>query len=256
MVISLPPDGAPGTGRQQHHLPGMPFGTRGGFVIDARFPGGRRVRAHDRRHGARARSAAHGVREHGRRAARRRGVLSHEHRRRERTTRRSIRRSIRPSRRSTAGCARSASTRRPVSTSSPSRSCTAASPRATSARARSRSRAARSASRPRTRCEIRGPLEVTGIGDSQSRQKIFICQPTEGSASERARREIVTNLAERAFRRPVNDADLDGLMAFYDAGYQRRRLRNRRPRRAVRGPREPALHLSRGVAAKARARSR
>ena len=32
MVISLPPDAAPGTGRQQHHLPGMPFGTRGGFV--------------------------------------------------------------------------------------------------------------------------------------------------------------------------------------------------------------------------------
>src|SRR5690606_19889188 len=31
--------------------------------------------------------------------------------------------------------------------------------------------------------------------------------------------EIVTNLAERAFRRPVNDADLDALMAFYDAGY-------------------------------------
>src|SRR5262245_3066605 len=33
MVISLPPDAAPGTGLQQHHLPGMPFGTRGGFVV-------------------------------------------------------------------------------------------------------------------------------------------------------------------------------------------------------------------------------
>src|SRR5690606_950490 len=30
MVISLPPQGAPGTGRQQHHIEGMPFGTRGG----------------------------------------------------------------------------------------------------------------------------------------------------------------------------------------------------------------------------------
>ena len=38
MVISLPPDAAPGTGRQQHHLPGMPFGTRGGFVVKHNFP--------------------------------------------------------------------------------------------------------------------------------------------------------------------------------------------------------------------------
>ena len=38
MVISLPPDGAPGTGLQQHHLPGMPFGTRGGFVVKHNFP--------------------------------------------------------------------------------------------------------------------------------------------------------------------------------------------------------------------------
>jgi hypothetical protein len=38
MVISLPPDGAPGTGRQQHHLAGMPFGTRGGFTVTHNFP--------------------------------------------------------------------------------------------------------------------------------------------------------------------------------------------------------------------------
>ena len=38
MVISLPPQGAPGTGRQQHYIPGMPFGTRGGFSIEHDFP--------------------------------------------------------------------------------------------------------------------------------------------------------------------------------------------------------------------------
>ena len=38
MVISLPADAAPGTGRQQHHLPGMPFGTRGGFIVKHNFP--------------------------------------------------------------------------------------------------------------------------------------------------------------------------------------------------------------------------
>ena len=38
MVISLPPSGAPGTGRQQHRIEGMPFGTRGGFIVEHNFP--------------------------------------------------------------------------------------------------------------------------------------------------------------------------------------------------------------------------
>ena len=38
MVISLPPAGAPGSGRQQHHIEGMPFGTRGGFIVEHNFP--------------------------------------------------------------------------------------------------------------------------------------------------------------------------------------------------------------------------
>src|SRR5687767_4494400 len=38
MVISLPPDGADGGGRQQHRLEGMPFGTRGGFIVEHNFP--------------------------------------------------------------------------------------------------------------------------------------------------------------------------------------------------------------------------
>ena len=38
MVISLPPKGAPGTGRQQHHIEGMPLGTRGGFSVKHNFP--------------------------------------------------------------------------------------------------------------------------------------------------------------------------------------------------------------------------
>ena len=38
MVISLPPDGADGGGRQQHRLEGMPFGTRGGFLVEHNFP--------------------------------------------------------------------------------------------------------------------------------------------------------------------------------------------------------------------------
>jgi hypothetical protein len=68
--------------------------------------------------------------------------------------------------------------------------------------------------------QIRGPLEVTGVGDSPSRKKIFICRPSDTPDERPCATEIVTNLAERAFRRPVNDSDIDGLMAFYDAGFK------------------------------------
>jgi len=38
MEISLSPRGGEGTGKQQHHIEGMPFGTRGGFIIEHDFP--------------------------------------------------------------------------------------------------------------------------------------------------------------------------------------------------------------------------
>jgi hypothetical protein len=66
--------------------------------------------------------------------------------------------------------------------------------------------------------QIRGPLAVTGISASPSRQKIFTCLPNESIDETACAVEIVTNLAGRAFRRPIADSDLDGLMAFYEAG--------------------------------------
>jgi hypothetical protein len=66
--------------------------------------------------------------------------------------------------------------------------------------------------------QIRGPLEVTGVGDSPSRNRIFVCQPDSPADERPCATEIVTQLAERAFRRPVNEADVGQLMSFYDAG--------------------------------------
>ena len=76
--------------------------------------------------------------------------------------------------------------------------------------------------------QIRGPLSVTGIGDSPSRSKIFVCKPTESSDERRCATEIVTQLAERAFRRPVTDEDLGA-----SDGVLRRRYRQRRLRESV-----------------------
>ena len=184
MVISLPPSGAPGTGRQQHRLEGMPFGTRGGFSRRAQLPGRRRVRAHHRRHGARARSAADGVREHGdRRCSTARSSIARRSAATP-TTRRSIRRWILRSKRSTDGCGRSASRRRKGSTSWRSRSCIAASPRATSATRTIALEGGQERIQAAHALQIRGPLSVTGMSASASRSKIFICSPDRRSATK------------------------------------------------------------------------
>lgn len=64
--------------------------------------------------------------------------------------------------------------------------------------------------------QVRGPLEVTGMSDTPSRQKIFTCYPREISEESACAEQILTNLAERAFRRPVTTEDSSELMAFYD----------------------------------------
>jgi hypothetical protein len=67
--------------------------------------------------------------------------------------------------------------------------------------------------------EVAGPYAATGPTRTPSREKLFICKP-EAPEQERACAERITrDLAGRAFRRPVTKDDMDGLMAFYDAGH-------------------------------------
>ena len=101
--------------------------------------------------------------------------------------------------------------------------------------------------------QIRGPLTVTGMSDSASRKKIFICQARRTTADETAcARKIVSNFARRAFRRPVTDEDVNPLMAFYKSGLCERRLRTRRARCASGDPGEPAFSVSRGIGRRGR----
>jgi mono/diheme cytochrome c family protein len=65
---------------------------------------------------------------------------------------------------------------------------------------------------------VKGPYDVKGPGDTPSRRKVFVCQPS-GSLSETAcAQRILSNLARRAYRRPVNGADLTPLMKVYARG--------------------------------------
>jgi hypothetical protein len=65
--------------------------------------------------------------------------------------------------------------------------------------------------------EVVGPFGATGVYRTPSQTKLFICEP-EVPARERACAERITvNLAQRAFRRPITQEDVERLMAFYDS---------------------------------------
>ena len=66
--------------------------------------------------------------------------------------------------------------------------------------------------------QIRGPLNVTGMSDSPTRAKIFLCHPANAEEEAPCAHRIIEHLAKLAFRRPVSDADLQPLLVFYEAG--------------------------------------
>lgn len=65
---------------------------------------------------------------------------------------------------------------------------------------------------------IGGPYDAKGIGDTPSRARIFTCTPANAGAEEACAKQILGTLARRAYRRPVTDADVNDLMAFYKDG--------------------------------------
>lgn len=65
---------------------------------------------------------------------------------------------------------------------------------------------------------IVGPYNVTGISDTASRRKIFICRPTSQADEATCAGKIIRNLASQAFRGPVSERDFNGLMKFFTDG--------------------------------------
>ena len=217
MVISLPPRGDPGTGSQQHHIQGMPFGTRGGFSVEHNFPadGEYELTIGDM---ALAREVPRMEFENtvialldGEEFYRTNigGEADHK----------AIDQHLDPAVEEINGRLRkirfqATAGQHQLAVTFVHRSFAESDERTRSIAlegGQERIQAAHA-------LQIRGPLSVSGISDSDSRRKIFICQPTEAIDATPCARTIITNLAERAFRRPVNQADLDGLMAFYEAG--------------------------------------
>jgi mono/diheme cytochrome c family protein len=65
---------------------------------------------------------------------------------------------------------------------------------------------------------ITGPFNATGVSETPSRQRLLVCKPARPRDEAGCAKRIVSTLARRAYRRPVTESDLSGLMSFYDAG--------------------------------------
>jgi cytochrome c551/c552 len=217
MVISLNPRAAPGTGRQQHHIEGMPFGTRGGFTVKHLFPadGDYELTIGDMAMAREVpkmefentvlvlldgkeiyRTNVGGERDH-KAIDTRLDVAVAEINGRLRKIPLKV----------TAG-------QHDVTVTFLHRSYAESDERvraATLEGGQERIQAAHA-------LQIKGPLAVSGLSDSASRKKIFICKPQNKADETSCARKIVTDLARRAFRRPVTDQDVNPLMAFYTAG--------------------------------------
>ena len=67
--------------------------------------------------------------------------------------------------------------------------------------------------------ELSGPYDVTGVGDTPSRERIFVCHPSGGGDDRQCASDILSSLARRAYRRPVTERDTRVLMEFFDIGH-------------------------------------
>jgi len=62
---------------------------------------------------------------------------------------------------------------------------------------------------------IEGPFNGKPASDTPSRKKIFECYPKNAGEEEACARKIITTLTTKAFRRPATDADLRVMTSFY-----------------------------------------
>jgi hypothetical protein len=65
---------------------------------------------------------------------------------------------------------------------------------------------------------VTGPFNPSGPGDTPSRRRIFTCTPKQASEEAACARRVLSNLARRAYRRPVTNEDMAPIVALYDAG--------------------------------------
>jgi hypothetical protein len=72
---------------------------------------------------------------------------------------------------------------------------------------------------------VNGPYEARGAGETPSRERIFVCHPGNSGEEDACAKSILGKLMRRAYRRPVNDTDIEAPFKFYrqaraEAGFE------------------------------------
>ena len=71
---------------------------------------------------------------------------------------------------------------------------------------------------PIRKVTISRPSSPVSPASTPARDRIFVCRPSATVSEAACAERILSTLARRAYRRPVTEQDLEGLMAFYEAG--------------------------------------
>ncbi len=62
---------------------------------------------------------------------------------------------------------------------------------------------------------ITGPYDASGVSDTPSRRRLFVCQPAQASEEEACAKRILSTFTRRAYRRPVTEVDIADPLKFY-----------------------------------------
>ena len=62
---------------------------------------------------------------------------------------------------------------------------------------------------------VQGPYNVTGVSDTPTRERVFVCHPASAADEPACAEKIVAALERRAFRRSITSDDLKPALAFY-----------------------------------------
>jgi hypothetical protein len=66
--------------------------------------------------------------------------------------------------------------------------------------------------------EISGPFNATGLGNTESRRRIFTCRPQSKTDEHSCAEKILVDIGSRAFRSPQRPEDLTDAFRFYERG--------------------------------------
>ena len=62
---------------------------------------------------------------------------------------------------------------------------------------------------------IEGPYNATGVSDTPTRERVFVCHPASAAEEPTCAEKIISTLERRAFRRPITNEDVKPALAFY-----------------------------------------